>query len=171
MGGSWVGRRLAFCSGVAIFALASVWCGLAPGVGQLIVARAAQGVGAALLMPGNLAIISASFEEEGRGRAIGMWSGFRAMTATVKPALGGWLIEHVSWRAVFFINAPLALAALLISFRRVPESRGEEEKNKPLDYGKTPMQTFIESKHPAEAKLLDRQQAMVGQHASTTVVE
>jgi EmrB/QacA subfamily drug resistance transporter len=128
------GRRLVFCSGVAIFALASVWCGLAPGVGQLIVARAAQGVGAALLMPGSLAIISASFEEERRGRAIGMWSGFTAMIATVKPALGGWLIEHVSWRAVFFINAPLALAALLISFWCVPESQDEEEKNKPLDW-------------------------------------
>src|SRR5262249_28997034 len=100
------GRRLVFCSGIAIFALASVWCGLAQGVGQLIVARAAQGVGAALLMPGSLAIISASFEEERRGRAIGMWSGFTAMTATVKPVLGGWLIERVSWRAVFFINAP-----------------------------------------------------------------
>jgi EmrB/QacA subfamily drug resistance transporter len=128
------GRRLVFCLGVTLFALASVWCGLAPGVGQLIAARAAQGMGGALLMPGSLAIISASFDEERRGRAIGMWSGFTAMTATVKPVLGGWLIERVSWRAVFFINAPLALAVLLISFWCVPESRDEKEKNKPLDW-------------------------------------
>ncbi|HVF89214.1 MAG TPA: MFS transporter [Blastocatellia bacterium] len=127
------GRRLVFSLGVALFALASVWCGLAPSIGQLIVARAAQGVGGALLVPGSLAIISASFDEERRGRAIGTWSGFTAMTAAVGPVLGGWLIEHVSWRAVFFINAPLALAVLLISFWRVPESR-DERAGKHLDW-------------------------------------
>jgi EmrB/QacA subfamily drug resistance transporter len=127
------GRRLVFCLGVALFALASVWCGLAPSVGQLIAARAVQGVGGALLVPGSLAIISASFDEERRGRAIGTWSGFTAMTAAVGPVLGGWLIEHVSWRAVFFINVPLALAVLLVSFWRVPESRDEGE-NKQLDW-------------------------------------
>src|SRR5262245_28360556 len=122
------GRRLIFCIGVALFALASVWCGAAASIEQLIIARAVQGMGGALLVPGSLAIISASFNEDRRGRAIGTWSSFTAMTAAVGPVGGGWLIEHVSWRAVFFINVPLALVVLLISFRHVPESResGEE---------------------------------------------
>ncbi len=119
------GRRFVFCAGTALFALASVWCGLAPDVSQLIIARAVQGVGGALLVPGSLAIISASFNEERRGQAIGTWSGFTAITAAIGPVVGGWLIEHVSWRAVFFINVPLAVVVLLISFRHVPESRND----------------------------------------------
>lgn len=119
------GRRLVFGAGVGLFALASVCCGLAQSVGQLVVARGVQGVGAAMLVPGSLAIISASFGEEDRGRAIGTWSGFSAITAAVGPVVGGWLIEHASWRAVFFINLPLAVAVVLIVFRRVPESRDE----------------------------------------------
>ena len=133
------GRRLVFCAGVALFALASVWCGLATSIGQLIAARAVQGVGGALLVPGSLAIISASFDKERRGKAIGTWSGFTAITAAVGPVLGGWLIEHVSWRAIFFINVPLALAVLLISFWRVPESRVEESKR--LDWAGTGLVT------------------------------
>ena len=117
------GRRRIFVTGVVLFSLASAWCGFAPGVGQLIAARALQGVGGALLVPGSLAIISASFDEERRGQAIGTWSGFTAITAAVGPVLGGWLVQHVSWRAVFFINLPLGLAVVLISFWRVPESR------------------------------------------------
>jgi EmrB/QacA subfamily drug resistance transporter len=117
------GRRRVFCAGAALFALASIWCGVAPGVGQLIVARAVQGVGGALLVPGSLAIISSSFSEDRRGKAIGTWSGFTAITAAIGPVIGGWLIEHVSWRAVFFINVPLALVVLVISYWRVPESR------------------------------------------------
>ena len=93
--------------GVALFALASIGCGLAQSVGQLIVARAMQGIAGALLVPGSLAIISASFDEARRGQAIGTWSGFTAITAGIGPVMGGWLIEHVSWRAVFFINVPL----------------------------------------------------------------
>ena len=127
------GRRSVFCAGVALFALASVWCGLAPGVGQLIIARAVQGIGGALLVPGSLAIISASFDEERRGKAIGTWSGFSAITAAIGPVVGGWLIEHVSWRAVFFINVPLAIAVLLISFRYVPESRSGKQAGR-LDW-------------------------------------
>lgn len=127
------GRRRIFCIGAAVFALASGWCGLAPGVGQLIIARALQGVGGALLVPGSLAIISASFSEDRRGRAIGTWSGFTAITAAIGPVIGGWLIEHVSWRAVFFINIPLAVVVLLISFWRVPESR-DEGAPKSLDW-------------------------------------
>ena len=127
------GRRRIFCSGVALFALASTTCGMAGSVSQLIVARAAQGVAGALLVPGSLAIISASFDEERRGRAIGTWSGFTAITAGVGPVIGGWLIEHVSWRAVFFINVPLALIVLLISSLHVPESR-DDDANMTLDW-------------------------------------
>src|SRR5213593_2888826 len=117
------GRRRIFCSGVALFALASIGCGLAENVSQLIVARAIQGVAGALLVPGSLAIISASFDEAKRGQAIGTWSGFTAITAGVGPVLGGWLIEHASWRWVFFINLPFAAAVIAISSLHVPGSR------------------------------------------------
>ena len=127
------GRRRIFGSGVALFGLSSIACGLAQNVSQLIFARALQGVAGALLVPGSLAIISASFAEERRGRAIGTGSGISAITAGVGPVLGGWLIENVSWRAVFFINAPLALVVLLIAFRHVPESR-DEAASAPLDW-------------------------------------
>jgi EmrB/QacA subfamily drug resistance transporter len=110
-----------------------MWCGLATSIGQLIVARAVQGAGGALLVPGSLAIISASFLEKDRGRAIGIWSGFTAITAAIGPVLGGWLIERISWRAVFFINLPLGLIVLLISFSCVPESRDKND-NKRLDW-------------------------------------
>src|ERR1043166_8564759 len=101
--GDHFGRKRIYTIGVALFALASMWCGLAPNISQLIMARAAQGVGGALLVPGSLAIISASFSEDKRGKAICTWSGFTAITAAIGPVLGGWLIDHVSWRAVFFI--------------------------------------------------------------------
>ncbi len=120
------GRRRIFAIGVALFAAASVWCGLAAGISQLIVARAVQGVGGALLVPGSLAIVSASFDETQRGRAFGTWSGFTAITAALGPVLGGWLVENFSWRWIFFINAPLALIVIAILFWRVPESRNEE---------------------------------------------
>jgi len=121
------GRRRVFVVGVFIFAAASAWCGLAPGVRSLIIARAVQGVGAALLVPGSLAIISSSFREEDRGRAIGTWSGFSAITAAIGPVLGGWLIERLSWRAVFFINLPLAIIVVVICYWRVPESSSNEK--------------------------------------------
>ena len=122
--GDHYGRRRIFVIGVAIFAAASTWCGLAGRIDQLIIARAVQGFGAALLVPGSLAIISAAFREEERGRAIGTWSGFSAITAAIGPVLGGWLIDHISWRAVFFINIPLAIAVIIIAVRHVPESIG-----------------------------------------------
>ena len=125
--GDHYGRRRVFGFGVILFSLASAWCGLAANIHQLILARAMQGAGGALLVPGSLAIISASFREEDRGRAIGTWSGFTAITAAIGPVIGGWLIEHISWRAVFFINLPLAAVVLLISIYRVPESRDESE--------------------------------------------
>jgi EmrB/QacA subfamily drug resistance transporter len=126
--GDHFGRRRIFCLGIALFALASVWCGVAPDVKQLIIARAVQGIGGALLVPGSLALISASFDEEKRGQAIGTWSGFTAITAAVGPVMGGWLIDHVSWRAVFFINLPLAVVVLALAFRYVPESRDQETR-------------------------------------------
>jgi len=125
LGDRW-GRRRIFAAGIALFALASLWCGLAPDVNQLIIGRAVQGVGGALLVPGSLAIISAAFDESQRGRAIGTWSGFTAITSAVGPVLGGWLIENTSWRWIFFLNLPLALIVLVLVFTHVPESRGEE---------------------------------------------
>jgi EmrB/QacA subfamily drug resistance transporter len=124
--GDHYGRRRIFLIGVFIFAIASAACGLSQNIGQLIIARAIQGVGGALLVPGSLAIISASFDKEQRGRAIGTWSGFSAITTAIGPVLGGWLVEHLTWRAVFFLNLPLAIAVIVISLWRVPESR---EKN------------------------------------------
>ena len=121
--GDHYGRKRIFLLGVALFALSSVWCGLAPNPGQLIAARAVQGVGGALMVPGSLAIISATFEEERRGKAIGTWSGFSGITAALGPVLGGYLVENVSWRAAFLINVPLAVVLILISLRHVPESR------------------------------------------------
>jgi EmrB/QacA subfamily drug resistance transporter len=120
------GRRRIYAAGVAIFGASSIWCGVAPNIDQLILARALQGVGAALLVPGSLAIIGASFRHGERGRAIGTWSGFTSMTAAVGPVLGGFLIEHGSWRWVFFINIPIALIVLVLTFWRVPESRNPE---------------------------------------------
>lgn len=135
------GRRRIFLLGVGGFALASVGCGMAASPGQLIAARAAQGIAAALLVPGSLALLSASFEPERRGRAIGTWSGFSAITAAVGPLLGGWLIDHASWRWVFFLNLPLALAVLAIGFRFVPESR-DPQAAKQLDLAGAALVTF-----------------------------
>src|SRR5215510_1120556 len=119
------GRRRIFLIGVTLFAISSAACGFAANIEQLILARAVQGIGGALLVPGSLAIISSSFHTDKRGRAIGTWSGFSAITTAIGPVLGGWLVEHVSWRAVFFLNLPLAAAVLIISLWRVPESRDE----------------------------------------------
>ena len=121
--GDLFGRRLIFLLGVALFATASVACGLAGNIQQLVIARSVQGIGAAFLVPGSLSIISASFDEKIRGQAIGTWSGFTAITTAAGPVLGGWLIEHASWRWAFFINVPLAVAVIAISLWRIPESR------------------------------------------------
>src|SRR6516225_2574742 len=120
--GDLYGRRKVFATGVALFSLASVWCGLAPNISHVILARGLQGIGGALLIPGSLALISANFSEERRGRAIGTWSGFTSITAAIGPVLGGWFIEHGSWRWVFFINVPLGLVVLTLILRKVPES-------------------------------------------------
>jgi EmrB/QacA subfamily drug resistance transporter len=126
------GRRRVFNIGVVVFAIASAGCGLALNIEQLIAARAVQGIGGALLVPGSLALISSSFNEKERGRAIGTWSGFSAITTAIGPVLGGWLVENVSWRAVFFLNLPLAVVVLVISVWHVPETR--EENHGGLDW-------------------------------------
>lgn len=131
--GDRLGRRLVFSAGVVLFGLASVWCGLAGNVHQLIIARGVQGVGAALLVPGSLALITTNFHEESRGRAIGTWSGFTSIAAGIGPVLGGWLVQQFSWRWIFFINIPLVLAVLAITCRHVPESR-DEQAQKHIDW-------------------------------------
>jgi EmrB/QacA subfamily drug resistance transporter len=131
--GDLYGRAKVFVVGVILFALASAWCGLAPSVGWLIVARGLQGVGAALLVPGSLALISASFPDDQRGQAIGTWSGFTSITSALGPVLGGWLVEHASWRWVFFVNIPIAVAVVVITLLRVPDSRYEKATRK-LDW-------------------------------------
>ena len=117
------GRRRIFALGVALFAVTSAGCGAAPTIGVLVIARGLQGVAAALLTPGSLAMISAAFDGEQRGRAIGTWSASTAVTAAIGPVLGGFLVGHLSWRWAFFINLPLAAAVLLIIHLRVGDSR------------------------------------------------
>ncbi|HTJ23459.1 MAG TPA: MFS transporter [Gemmatimonadaceae bacterium] len=124
--GDLYGRRRVFSLGVIVFAAASLWCGMSPSIEQLIAARALQGVGGALLVPGSLALISASFSSEARGRAIGTWSAVTSITTALGPVLGGWLVQHLSWRWAFFVNLPLAAAVIAITARYVPESRGSD---------------------------------------------
>src|SRR5215216_2997095 len=126
--GDHLGRRRMFSVGVVLFALASTWCGLSQSPEQLILARALQGVGAALLVPNSLAIIGASFEEERRGKAIGTWTSLTSVTLILGPLLGGYFAENISWRWVFFINVPIAIAVLAIARWRVPESHDPEAR-------------------------------------------
>lgn len=132
--GDHFGRRRVFNLGIVLFTAASVWCGFASNPGQLIAARALQGVGGALLVPGSLAIISSYFSGERRGRAIGTWSGATSITTAFGPVLGGFLVEHASWRWVFFINVPLAAAVLAICYWRVPESHDPSMEGRRLDW-------------------------------------
>jgi EmrB/QacA subfamily drug resistance transporter len=124
------GRRTVFLVGLALFTVASVLCGLAPGVGLLIGARAVQGMGAALLVPGSLAIIAAVFHPDDQARAVGAWSGLGGIAIAIGPFVGGWLIDSVSWRLAFFINVPMALG-VVVAARHVPETRTAEAR--PLD--------------------------------------
>jgi EmrB/QacA subfamily drug resistance transporter len=121
--GDRLGQRTVFVWGLALFTLASVVCGLAPDAGMLIAARAAQGIGAALLVPSSLAIIAAVYPEAERGKAIGIWAAAGAITTAIGPVLGGWLVDAVSWRAIFFINVPLAIAAVMLAHSAVPNQR------------------------------------------------
>ena len=121
--GDLFGRRRIFVVGIAIFAIMSIWCGLSPDISQLLLARGIQGAGAALLIPCSLAIIGATFDEAERGKAIGTWAGFSAIAGAAGPLLGGWIVDHFSWRWIFLINPVLALPAIWMAISKVPESR------------------------------------------------
>ena len=123
--GDLLGRRRVFAVGVGVFTLASIACGFAANTEMLIVSRAAQGVGGALLTPGSLALINGAYPRDQRGPAIGLWSGFSAVASATGPVLGGYLIDTLSWRGVFFLNVPLALAVLAVTWWRVPATPGE----------------------------------------------
>lgn len=127
------GRRKIYALGIVLFAIASLLCGIATDITQLITARAIQGVGGAMLVPGSLSLITSNFHGKERGRAIGTWSGSAAMMTALGPVIGGWLVEHASWRWVFYMNIPLALLALGMLFAKVPESHGEQS-NHMLDW-------------------------------------
>lgn len=128
--GDLYGRRLVFGIGIAIFALASLGCALAGSIELLILARCIQGIGGALSTPGSLSLISAAYSGEARGRAIGLWSGFSALTSAGGPIIGGWLTQAFSWRYVFVINVPIAIAVLIILAFHVAESRDESADRK-----------------------------------------
>src|SRR5579859_5576991 len=119
------GRKRIFMIGAALFTLASIGCSLATAVGALIAARAIQGIGAALLVPGSLALISAGFPQAERGAAIGTWSAFSGITAAIGPVIGGFLVDHYSWTWAFLVNAPVGVVLLAICMAKVPESKGK----------------------------------------------
>jgi len=123
--GDRLGRRRVFVIGVAIFTAASAVCAAARNADWLVLARALQGIGAALLVPGSLALLSAGFSESERGRAIGTWSAFSGITAAVGPVVGGFLVDHLSWRWAFLLNLPLGVTLVVLSITRVPESSGD----------------------------------------------
>ena len=127
------GRRRTFLAGMLVFTLASLGCALAPGFDLLLVARVAQGIGAAFLMPASLALIGAAFDGEARGRAVGTWAAAGAVTGAIGPLAGGWLIDAVGWRSIFLINLPIAMAAAWLAWRHVDESRSGDPA--PLDWG------------------------------------
>lgn len=128
--GDRLGRRRIFVWGTVWFALASILCGLAPSVEVLVAARSVQGIGAALLTPGSLALISASIREEDRGAAIGLWSGLGGVASAVGPLLGGWLVDAVGWRSVFWLNIPLAIVVVWVASKHIPESRDPHAEGK-----------------------------------------
>jgi EmrB/QacA subfamily drug resistance transporter len=130
--GDRLGRRRVFVMGVVAFALSSAACGASPSPGFLVAARAVQGVGAAMLVPGSLALISAAYPEEKRGAAIGTWSAMTSIAAAIGPVLGGWVVAHASWRWIFFFNVPVGAAVAVLATRRVADSR-DESASGPID--------------------------------------
>ncbi len=132
--GDLYGRRLIFACGILIFAAASLACALSGSIAMLIGARCVQGIGGALSTPGSLALISAAYDSQSRGKAIGLWSGFSALTSAAGPIIGGWLTQEFSWRYVFLINLPVAVAVLLVLALRVPESR-DDTADRRIDIG------------------------------------
>ena len=125
------GRRRVFISGLAVFTTASLACGFSPTVGWLIGARVIQGVGAAALVPGSLALINVGIRNQDRARAVGIWAGMSGVTSALGPLIGGWLVDAASWRWIFFLNIPLAAAAVWITARHVPESRTTTARGRP----------------------------------------
>ena len=128
--GDHFGIKKIFMIGVVIFSLSSLWCGLSPDINQLIIARAFQGVGSALLVPGSLAIITSCFKQEKRGKAIGTWAALTALMTALGPLLGGWLSEYFSWRWVFYINIPISIMVLYTLLKHVPETKNGDRKSK-----------------------------------------
>ena len=127
------GRKRVFAAGVALFTAASAVCGLAPNLPVLIAARAVQGIGAALLTPASLALLGAAYDAKGRGQAVGIWAGASGLTSAIGPVLGGWLTQIVSWRAVFFINLPVAAIAVWLVWANAKKSKGRAAV-RPVDY-------------------------------------
>src|SRR6478735_7996298 len=125
------GRKKMFLAGMALFSAASLACALAPGFAWLLAARAAQGIGAALLMPASLTLLGAAFGGEARGRAVGTWAAAGAVFGALGPLAGGWLIDVVGWRSIFFVNLPIAAVAAWLAWRYVDESRSDDAM--PLD--------------------------------------
>ena len=121
--GDRLGRRRVFVAGMSWFGVASALCAAAPSIGFLVVARALQGIGAALLVPGSLALLRASIDKRDQGRAIGAWSGLSGVTTAIGPLVGGWLVT-LNWRLVFLLNLPLVALAIWAALRFIPESRG-----------------------------------------------
>src|ERR1700754_2597572 len=119
------GRKRVFLVGVVVFTATSAACAGAQNTGQLIAARALQGIGAALLVPGSLALLGANFPEAERGRAIGTWSAFSGITAAIGPVVGGFLVDHFSWRWAFLLNVPIGIVLVFACLAKVPESRGD----------------------------------------------
>jgi len=129
--GDHLGRKKIFLAGVILFSGASLLCGIAPTETILIVARIIQGLGGAMLIPGSLAIITAAFDEKSRGQAIGVWASGSAISTAIGPLLGGWLVDHVSWRAAFFINIPIGVLTIFLSIAGVPESKDPHASGTP----------------------------------------
>jgi EmrB/QacA subfamily drug resistance transporter len=138
--GDLYGRRKIFACGIVLFAAASIACALAGSIEMLITARCIQGIGGALLTPGSLSLISAAYSGEQRGRAIGLWSGFSALTSACGPVIGGWLTQEFSWRYVFMINIPVAIVVLAV-LRGVPESRDQSAARR-IDVGGATLATL-----------------------------
>jgi EmrB/QacA subfamily drug resistance transporter len=141
--GDHYGRQRAFVAGLTLFAIGSLACALAPGFGALLVARGVQGVGAAVLIPNSLALLSAGFSGEARGRAIGTWAAAGAITAAAGPVTGGWLVDVIGWRTIFLINLPIAAAALWLAHHYVVDAdSGDGTTATPLDWGGSALATF-----------------------------
>lgn len=134
------GRKRVFASGVLLFSLASALCGFAPNLTILVAARAVQGVGAALLTPASLALLGAAYDARGRSRAVGIWAGASGLTTAVGPVLGGWLTQMISWRAVFFINLPVAFVAVWLVWAHAHETKGA--RSGPVDFAGAAAVTF-----------------------------